>query len=351
MTAYHLFFQLEREHLIQNTDTVSPGERTSEQIDNRPTGIEIDPQMPVRYQNIHLSPSWHASSSGKRLRTDKSEFKRKHRKGHGKIGFQDLSKRVAARWKNLEETDKETKMYCVMIGKRELYSYKQTVKEYKESITAANRTIVSLSSKETSPEVKSITAQAPISSAANIHRNQIDSSKIKMVKTHGLMPADMGGDSISFGASAASNPSNESTINGELSHSIPKLNLIASSSSAPETKAILEKNEFSFYPIPPSLREQEDSFLKSCQKRTMFSSNVGNLASHTFDTHRIVNDDVIFDSTMTDLSPPASESKSIGSQPSDTSGGSYTPLNWMTSQAAYNFTKSDAAMLLSALFD
>ena len=69
---------------------------------------------------------------------------------------------MKTRWKNLEETDNETKKYCAMIGKkRELYSYKQKVKEQKESIAAAKRTIVSLSSMKTLPEVKSIIVHKP----------------------------------------------------------------------------------------------------------------------------------------------------------------------------------------------
>ena len=125
------------------------------------------------------------------------------------------------------------------------------------------------------------------------------------------------------------------------------------------------KSEFSFFPLPPFLQEPEDSFLESCKKRRRFSSDVGDSTpSHTFNDDR--NDDVIFDSTMRDLSPPYAsdkESKRIDilqrerinmlskqSTP-DISSGNITPLHWKTQADYYKFIKQDAAMLLKALFD
>ena len=134
-----MFFQLEREYLIQSITSNSSKEDVSEQEDDRPLGIELDTQMPLRYQNIHLSPFWRVSASGKRLRTDESDQKKKHRKSHGKISFQDLSSQVASRWRILEETDKETKIYCANIAKRELGSYQEKVKQYKASVAAAKQ--------------------------------------------------------------------------------------------------------------------------------------------------------------------------------------------------------------------
>ena len=101
------------------------------------------------------------------------------------------------------------------------------------------------------------------------------------------------------------------------------------------------------------------------KKRRRFSSDVGDSTpSHTFNDDR--NDDVIFDSTMRDLSPPYAsdkESKRIDilqrerinmlskqSTP-DISSGNITPLHWKTQADYYKFTKQDAAMLLKALFD
>jgi hypothetical protein len=120
----HLYFQLEREHIIQTTK--SDGGTCDEMVhDNRPLGIELDDNMPSRYHNIHLFHNWFATGKEKRGSTDQ---KRKHHKTHGKIAFLDLSKTIASRWATLEETDPETKIYCDMIAKRELGIYKEKVK-------------------------------------------------------------------------------------------------------------------------------------------------------------------------------------------------------------------------------
>jgi hypothetical protein len=124
LTAYHLFFQLERAWLLE--DIHSPANGGAQINEGYSAGKMIDPLMPNRYRDIYLPKTWYVSGSSKR----------KHKKSHGKISFQELSRRVAARWNSLEEIDPETKKYCEMIGKRELRTYKQKVKMYKASIAA-----------------------------------------------------------------------------------------------------------------------------------------------------------------------------------------------------------------------
>lgn len=120
LTAYHVYFQLEREFILQETQsTENVNIETVKDI--RPVGIELDPEMPLRYHNVHLCNEWYTTGKEKRL-------KRKHRKTHGKIAFLDLSKTIASRWATLEETDPETKNYCNRIAKRELDAYKEKVK-------------------------------------------------------------------------------------------------------------------------------------------------------------------------------------------------------------------------------
>lgn len=135
LTVYHLFFQLEREYLLQNIE--SPDGKQTVEADDRPLGIEVDPEMPARYKNIHVSVSWYASNSGKRVRT--SAENRNHRKVHGKISFRELSHQVSTRWRTLEQTDNETKLYCAKIAKRELDLYKDKVKIYKANACAAGQ--------------------------------------------------------------------------------------------------------------------------------------------------------------------------------------------------------------------
>lgn len=128
LTSYHLFFQLEREFILQSIQ--SPNNDENEPNEGRQLGKDLDTEMPARYQNIKLSPTWYASASGKRTKTKESDIKRKHRKSHGKISFLELSQQVASRWKTLDQTDNETKMYCTKIAELELQSYKEKVKQY-----------------------------------------------------------------------------------------------------------------------------------------------------------------------------------------------------------------------------
>lgn len=249
-------------------------------------------------------------------------------------------------------------MYCVIIAKRELCSYKEEVKQYKASVAAAEqRTIVSESSGDVSP----------IASPHNIGSKTASSD---MTKFYGSTAAS---DSASFDISQEFHPNwmkdnklsvTESSVDRE------RVKRFSSTMPPPvnvEKARQAKKNEFSFFPLPSSLQEPEDSFLESCRKRRRFSSDVGNCTpSHTYDY--VMNDDVIFDSTMRDLSPPysyESEKESKGFlmlQPerikmlrkrssSDISSGEITPLNWITQANYYRFTKQDAAMLIKVLFD
>lgn len=116
LTAYHIFFQIEREYIIQTHST------TSSVGDTDPNKSVIC-DVPCRYRNIKLLPDWYAGP-GKRQ-------KRKHRKSHGMIGFLELSRVISQRWANLETEDMETRQYVTKIAKRELEEYKAEMKEYK----------------------------------------------------------------------------------------------------------------------------------------------------------------------------------------------------------------------------
>lgn len=117
LTAYHIFFQIEREYVIQTT----AGEDADKSIHNNKVYL---PDVPRRYAAIKLLPDWYAGP-GKRA-------KRKHRKQHGKIGFLELSRVISTRWAKLDEIDPETKVFVQKIAQRELDEYYQEMKEYKE---------------------------------------------------------------------------------------------------------------------------------------------------------------------------------------------------------------------------
>jgi hypothetical protein len=52
-------------------------------------------------------------------------------KTHGVITFLELSRLIASRWADLEDTDKATKLYVAKIAARELAIYRQDMKMYK----------------------------------------------------------------------------------------------------------------------------------------------------------------------------------------------------------------------------
>ncbi len=117
LTAYHIFFQIEREFVIQTT----AGEDADKSIHDRKVYLN---GVPRRYRNIKLLPDWYAGP-GKRQ-------KRKHRKQHGKIGFLELSQVISSRWARLEEIDPETKAFVLRIARQELDEYYREMEEYKE---------------------------------------------------------------------------------------------------------------------------------------------------------------------------------------------------------------------------
>ena len=117
LTAYHIYFQIEREYVIQT----SAGEVANKSMMDNKILLK---DVPQRYQNIRLLPDWYAGP-GKRQ-------KRKHRKQHGKIGFLELSRIISTRWATLGETDPETKAFVTKIAKTELEEYYREMKEYKE---------------------------------------------------------------------------------------------------------------------------------------------------------------------------------------------------------------------------
>jgi hypothetical protein len=109
LTAYHIFFQLEREYIIQT----SAGEIANKSIlDNK---VYLD-DVPERYR--YVGPG--------KLK------KRKHRKQHGKIGFLELSRIISTRWAELDDVDPETKVFVQKIAKSEIDEYYREMKQYKE---------------------------------------------------------------------------------------------------------------------------------------------------------------------------------------------------------------------------
>lgn len=137
-TEYTMFYQLEREFIIHrilatdderngmanngNTDNhCSPGSVDSN--GNQVALFENDPLMPARYRSLPLRADWYISGKTKK------PSKRKHRRSHGKIGFLELTRMIAARW---AKVDDETKKYCKMMAAMELVKYKEDMECYNQ---------------------------------------------------------------------------------------------------------------------------------------------------------------------------------------------------------------------------
>lgn len=122
LTAYHIFFQIEREYIIQTESgsDVSMHENKS-----------YLPDVPRRYRSTKLLPDWYAGPG-------KKQQKRRHRKSHGKIGFLELSRVISKRWATLDTSDPETKRFVSQIAARELDEYKLEMKQYKELLASEN---------------------------------------------------------------------------------------------------------------------------------------------------------------------------------------------------------------------
>jgi len=149
LTAYHIFFQIEREHIIQSLS----GPDANKSIHDGKMYIR---NVPRRYRWTKLLPDWFFGP-GKRQ-------KRKHRKSHGKIGFLELSRVISKRWATLETIDPETKIYVSKIAAKELGIYKEEMNYYKAScstVTTAAKTSVPVAMASAAPDVTTSAMMVP----------------------------------------------------------------------------------------------------------------------------------------------------------------------------------------------
>ena len=136
LTAYHIFFQIEREYIIQSLPDSDDDIKTA-------SNKKILDDVPDRYRATKLSHDWYFGP-GKRP-------KRKHRKAHGKIGFMELSRIIAGRWAELETLDPEVKAFVHKLAKQELDEYTEDMKRYKESTKSFHPVVSATSSAASSP--------------------------------------------------------------------------------------------------------------------------------------------------------------------------------------------------------
>ena len=109
-TSYVLFFQLERNYILQTTDARNaPGAND--------TTDELVSERPQKYRTIVMLKDWFINKRGKK--------KQKDHKNHGVILFLDLTKTIANHWKS---GDDEIKTFCKKLAKKQLVHYQEEIK-------------------------------------------------------------------------------------------------------------------------------------------------------------------------------------------------------------------------------
>lgn len=110
-TAYHIFFQLERNYILQNSDS-------ADQL-VLPDDIDVDTVgRPERYRGVVMPRNWFISGQVRSKRD---------RQVHGVISFIDLTKTISQRWNS---ADSEVKQYCKDLAKKLLQRYHADLADY-----------------------------------------------------------------------------------------------------------------------------------------------------------------------------------------------------------------------------
>mmetsp|Transcript_11140 Transcript_11140/g.16363 ORF Transcript_11140/g.16363 Transcript_11140/m.16363 type:complete len:359 (+) Transcript_11140:17-1093(+) len=131
-SPYNLFFQIERELIIAELSHSPParslGRNRLSLIDSQGSSLALedalhDVPLPARYQGAGiLNP----------LKVINNQ-RRKHRKVHGKIGFLQLSRTIAEKWKN---ADQKTKDYFKALSMKDLERYRHESERNSASCTS-----------------------------------------------------------------------------------------------------------------------------------------------------------------------------------------------------------------------
>jgi len=175
-SAYNLFFQMEREFIMQeisdgrkpredpsiktamaNAKANKAGDEEKAESATAPTSKEedddmftlhppskanvkpqpnsgddskyfFDPNIPPRYAHLRMDKHWYSVGH---------KQKRKHRKTKGSCGFIELTKMVSAHWKMIDKTDPNIKQYCQLLADLELETYKRAMTKYKSCVKKA----------------------------------------------------------------------------------------------------------------------------------------------------------------------------------------------------------------------
>jgi len=118
-TSYNLFFQLEREYILQIIHGYKTKIESKGIFDPADATYPADgPALPTRYENLILPFDWHIPGKTRRR-------KRSHRKSHGKIGFHELNDQISKAW---SAADDDIKEFCTRLADIEARKYKKIKK-------------------------------------------------------------------------------------------------------------------------------------------------------------------------------------------------------------------------------
>jgi len=115
-TSYNLFFQLEREYLLQTKLGHKPN--IKKLFDTKDESNYQGPPLPPRYASLILPYDWHIPGKEKRR-------KRSHRKSHGILGFHEMNRQVSSNWKTIDST---TRKFCKSLADMEAIKFKKNKK-------------------------------------------------------------------------------------------------------------------------------------------------------------------------------------------------------------------------------
>eukprot|EP00579_Thalassiosira_antarctica_P033314 CAMPEP_0201999896 /NCGR_PEP_ID=MMETSP0905-20130828/6331_1 /ASSEMBLY_ACC=CAM_ASM_000554 /TAXON_ID=420261 /ORGANISM="Thalassiosira antarctica, Strain CCMP982" /LENGTH=170 /DNA_ID=CAMNT_0048556205 /DNA_START=146 /DNA_END=655 /DNA_ORIENTATION=+ len=106
-TSYNLFFQLEREYILQTLLGFHPTIASKDIFDPAAKTYPAEgPPLPSRYENLILPYDWHITGKTRR-------HKQNHRNSHGKIGFRELNKQIFKAW---SIRDDEIRDFCACLS-------------------------------------------------------------------------------------------------------------------------------------------------------------------------------------------------------------------------------------------
>ena len=118
---YNIYWQLQREYILQVELGFQPDYEYEDVFDPLDSDNYQGPPLPSKYSDLVYLNDWHLPGKEKRR-------KRRHRKTHGKIGFKELSLKIASSWKS---ADAETKLFCAKMSDISLLQYKKDMRAYK----------------------------------------------------------------------------------------------------------------------------------------------------------------------------------------------------------------------------